>query len=100
MVGRTPDWGDQISILVAKNLMLMAFIIKMMERCSKDYDIGCINSTSVLHYQHQGKLEQKKTKDAEAPKVDKNNWAKTMENIVLLLKFVRGMRGTLLAFVV
>ena len=34
------------------------------------------------------------------PKVDKNNWAKTLKNIVLHLKIVRGMRGMPLAFVV
>ena len=35
-----------------------------------------------------------------ALKVDKNNWAKTVENIVLHLKLIRGMRGTPLAHVV
>ena len=71
-----------------------------MECCSKDYNIGCIDSKFVLHYQHQLELEQKKTDDAEATKVDKNNWAKTIENIVLHLKLMRGMRGALLAYVV
>ena len=33
-------------------------------------------------------------------KVDKNNWAKTVEKIVMYLKLVRGMRRTLLAYVV
>ena len=55
---------------------------------------------TVLHYQHQWELEQKKTEDAEMPKIGKNNWATTMENLVLHLRFVRGMRGTLLAYVV
>ena len=32
------------------------------------------------------------------PKVDKNNWAKTMKNIVLYLKLVRGMREIPLAY--
>ena len=34
------------------------------------------------------------------PKVGKNNWAKTMENIVMYLKLVRGMRRTPLTYVV
>ena len=78
----------------------MAFMFKMMEHYSKAYDIGYVNSASVLHYQHQLKLEWKKTNDSKAPKVDKNNWAKTMENIVLHLKLVKGMRGALLVYVV
>ena len=83
--GMTPDRGNQISILAVKKLKLAAFMFKMMKNCSKAYDIGCFNSTCVLNYQLQWELEQKKTDDAEAPKVDKNNWAKTMENIVLHL---------------
>ena len=75
-------------------------MFKTMECCSKDYKITCVNSTSVLQYQHQWELEQRKTVEAEAPKVDENNWVKTMEDIVLHLKLVRGLRGTLLAFVI
>ena len=51
-------------------------------------------------YQHQWVQKQKKTEDAEAPKNDKNNGAKTLENIVLHLKLVRGIRGTLPAYVI
>ena len=83
-----------------KNLNLMAFMFKMMEHCSKDYEIKCVNSTSVLKYQHQWELEWKKTDNAEVLKVDKKNWVKTMENIVLYLKLMRGMTETLLACVV
>ena len=75
-------------------------MFQTMEHCSKDYRIQDINSTSVLCYQHQWKLEQKKSDDIEVPKIDKNNWAKTMENIVMYLKLVRGMRGTLLSYLV
>ena len=71
-----------------------------MKNCSKDYEIRQVNSTSVLQYQHQCELEQKKIDDAGAPKVDKNNWAKTIENIVLNLKLVRCIRGALPAYVV
>ena len=49
----------------------------------------CVSHTSVLHYQHQWELEQIKTDDLESPKVVKNNWAKTMENIVVHLKLIR-----------
>ena len=45
-------------------------------------------------------MEQKKTDDLKVPKADKKNWAKTMENIVLHLKFVRGVRGVTLAYVI
>ena len=46
-------------------------------------------------------MEQKETnKDLKEPKVYKNSWAKTMENIVLHLKLLRGMRGVLLTYVV
>ena len=71
-----------------------------MENCSKDYKVRGVNSTSVLQYQQQWELEQKKTDETKAPKVDKNNWAKTMANIVLHLMLMRGMRGVLLAYVV
>ena len=76
------------------------FTFKMIECCSKDYKVRHVNITSVLQSQHQWELEQKKTNDSEAPKVDTNKWAKTMENIVLHLKLMRGMRGALLAYVV
>ena len=71
-----------------------------MEHRSKDYEITCVKSSSVLGYQHQWEWEQTKTDDTKAPKIDKNNGAKTMENIVLHVKLVRGMKGNLLAFVV
>ena len=96
--GKTPDKGNKISVMAAKNLKLVAFMFKTMEYCSKDYRIQ--NSTSVLHYQHQLELEQKKSDDIEAPKVDKNKRAKTMENIIIYLKLMRGMRGGALAYVV
>ena len=98
--GKTLDRGNQISILSMKNLKLMVFMFKMMECCSKDYNIKGVNSTSMLQYQHTWELEQKKTNEAETPKVDKSNGVKTMENIVLHLKLVRGMRGALLVYVV
>ena len=34
------------------------------------------------------------------PKVDKNNWAKTMENIVMYLRLLIGTRGGALFYVV
>ena len=75
-------------------------MLKMMERCFKAYNIGCDNNTSVLQYQHQWELEQKKADDTEALKVDKNNWAKTLENILLHLGLVRGVSVTPLAYVI
>ena len=81
-----------ISIMGAKKLKLAAF------NC-KAYGIEHVYNTSVLEHQHQWKLEQKKTDSTNAPKVD-NNWAKTMENIVLHLKLVKGVRGSSLAFMV
>ena len=41
-----------------------------------------------------------KSDHIKTPKVDKNNWSKTMENIVMYLKLMRGMRGVPLAYVV
>ena len=41
--------------------------------------------------QHQWELKQKKKDKADAPKV-KNSWGKTMENTVLHLNLMRGMR--------
>ena len=98
--GKTPDRGSQISVLAIKNLKLMAFMFKTIEHCSNDYRIQDINITSVLCYQYQCKLEQKKSDDIEAPKVNKNNWAKNVENIVMYLKLMRGIREALLAYVV
>ena len=61
------------------------------------YDTRHVDSICVLQHQHQWELEKKKTVDFKAPKVDKNNWAKNIENIVLHPMLVRGERGTLLA---
>ena len=36
--------------------------------------------------------------DLKVPKIDKSNLAKTMENIVLHVLLIRGVRGTLLAY--
>ena len=63
-----PDRGNQISILAMKNLKLVALMFKMMEHCSKDYKIKCVNSISVLQCQHQWEMEQKKINDDEVPK--------------------------------
>ena len=68
---KTPDRGNQIFVLAKKNLKLAAFMCKTMEHCFKDNEIQHVNSTSVLQYQHQWELEQKKMDKAEAPKVDK-----------------------------
>ena len=46
--GNTPDRGNQISVLVTKNLKLAAFMFKLMECCFKADAIQCVNSTSVL----------------------------------------------------
>ena len=73
MSGKTPDKGNQISVLAAKNLKLLAFMFKTTEHCSKEYRIQDINSTSVLCYQHQQELKQKRSDDIKVPKVDKNN---------------------------
>ena len=99
-MGKCQTGGNQISILVAKNLKLIVFMFKSMKCCSKAYDIKHVNGTSVLCYQHQWELKQEKTDNIKASKVDKNNWAKTMENIVLYLKLVRGVRGSSLACVI
>ena len=74
-------------------------MFKTMEHCSKPYDIKHVNSRKLLVYQHQWE-EQKKTDNLDVPKVDKNDWSKTMENVVLYLKIMRGVRGVLLAWVV
>ena len=97
---KTSDSGNQISVLAAMNLKLVAFMFKTKKHCSKDYKIRPVNSTSVLQYQHQWELEQKKVEKVGAPKVDKSYWTKTMENLELPLKLMRGMRGALLAYVV
>ena len=70
MNGKMLDRVDHNSILAVKNLKLAAFMFKMMEHYSKAYDIQCVDSTTVLQYQQQW---------------EKNNWVKTMENIVLHL---------------
>ena len=78
-------------------------MFKLMETCSKPYFIRLVNSRKMLECHHQRELEQKKTDNIKAPKVDKNNLAKTMENIVPhlnLVREVRGVRGVPLAYVV
>ena len=46
---KTPDRGNQISVLDTKNLKLIAFMFKTMEHCSEDYRIQDVNSTFVLY---------------------------------------------------
>ena len=77
----------------ANNLKLTAFMLKMLYYCSRSYDMRCVNSTSALKYQHQLELKQKKSDYLKVPKVDKNNWARTMENIVLHLKLIKELRS-------
>ena len=71
--GKMPDRGNQTSVLAMKNLKLISLMFKTMKHCSKAFNVGCVNSTSLLHYQHHWELEQEKTDNAEAPKVDENN---------------------------
>ena len=97
---KMPESGNQISIIIAKNLKLAVFMFKMMKCCSKAYYIKYVNSISVLQHQHQWKLEQKKADNTKVPKIDKNDWMRTMETIVLHLKLVKGARGAPLAYVV
>ena len=92
--------GNQISILTMKNLKLTAFAFKNINHCSKAYDIKCISNTSVLQYQHQWELEQKKTENTKVSTVDKDDQAKTMENTILHFNLIRGVRGVWLAYVV
>ena len=74
-------------------------MFKTMENCSKPCDSKLVDSR-VLAYQHQWEQEQKKTDHLDTPKVDKNNWAKILESIILHLKLMRGVRGVPLAYVV
>ena len=48
--GKTPDSGNQISSLAAKNVKLSVFMFNIMEHCSKHDEIRCVNSTSTLQY--------------------------------------------------
>ena len=72
MVSKMPDRGNRNSILAAKNMKLAAFMFQLMEHCSKVYDIKHVDNTSVLQYQHQWELEQKKVDYTEMAKIDKN----------------------------
>ena len=47
--GKLPDRGNQISVLEAKNIKLTVFMFKVIEHCSKAYDIQHVSSLSVLH---------------------------------------------------
>ena len=49
---KMPDRGNQISFLAAKSMKLTAFMLKMLEHCSRAYNIKYVNSTSVLKYLH------------------------------------------------
>ena len=83
-----------------KNLNLAAYMFKIMEHCSRTCNVSNVDSASVLKYQHQWELEQNKLDTTKASKVDKNSWAKSMDNIVLHLKLMRLMSVFLLAYVV
>ena len=67
---KTPDTGNQISVLAMRNLKLAAFMLNTMEHCSNGYRIQDINSTSVLYYQYQWELEQEKSDYIKVLKVD------------------------------
>ena len=57
-------------------------------------------SREVLNIQKQWSQKVKEADDFDAPKVDQDNWEKIMECIILHLKFIREVRGTMLAYVV
>ena len=65
--GKMPDRGNQISVLMMKNLKLTAFIFKMMEYCSRIYGMRCIDSASFLQYLYQWELEWKKQMTLKCP---------------------------------
>ena len=61
------------------------------------------NMTIAEQCQHTSIKEswsRKKTDDLGVPKYDKNNWAKTIENVVLHLKLIRGTNGAQFAYVI
>ena len=60
---KTQDKWDQISILVAKNLKVTAFMFKSMEHWPKTYNNRYADYASVLQHQHQWEWEQKNTDD-------------------------------------
>ena len=99
MYGKAHDREYQISIPAAKNLKLAACMFKMIEHCSRTYDNRHVCSTTELKHQHQWELEQKKQDSIEAPKEDKII-SKTMENIVLYLKLMKGVREVPSAYMV
>ena len=45
---KSSNRGNQISVLAAKNLKLVAFVFMTMECYSKDYKISCVTSISVF----------------------------------------------------
>ena len=57
-------------------------------------------SLAVIEYQHEWELQQKKTDDLEVTKTDTNNWANTVQDLVLHLKLMKGVKVVLLAHVV
>ena len=66
---KTPNRRIQIFVLAMKNLKLVVFTFKTRERCTKDYKIRYVSIMSMLQYQHQWELEQKKIDNAVAPKL-------------------------------
>ena len=78
---------------MTKNLRFAMSMFKMMECCSKPYNIECVGHRSVLKYQHQKVLKQKMVNDIQLAQVNKNNWMKIMKAIVLHLRLVMGVQG-------
>ena len=54
---KMPDRGNEISVLAARYLKLVAFMFKTLEHCSKAYEIKHVKSISVLQYHYQCKLK-------------------------------------------
>ena len=94
-----PDRGNQISLLVVNNLKLAVFMFKMVEHCSRTCNKVC-EQHICAEVPASIQAGAEKSDDIEAPKADKNNWAKAMKNIVLHLKLMREVRGVLLACMV
>ena len=72
----------------------------LLNSCSRQYNTALslmlfhyVDRRRVLEYQHQRELEQKKSDEIKVLKIDKINWAGTMEATVLHLKLVRTVQS-------
>ena len=95
-----PNPGMNLPGVVETNLMSVCYFLKHQLRTSRPLDPAQVTLESVRDL-HQVRKAEKANKDYEpdAPKIDPNNWPKTMDDIITTLETKLGIDGNPLSYV-